>query len=152
MAELTDKQAIDAINVVAELWLEEKGRTAYAVMQATYARADQKKVALPPWARGPAQETPELANIARATLTAILEGSDPDARRWAREALRRVEGSKAQVIDPLTLAIGGTFLIGLVLAARVKKIDKSGVEFYEGLPKELVDLVKAAGTFLKGLT
>ena len=109
MSELTDRQAIDAINIVAELWLEEKGRTAYAVMQATYARAELKKVVLPPWAKGPAKETPELANLARATLTAIMEGSDPDARRWAREALRRVETYKVQVVDPLTLAIGGTF-------------------------------------------
>ena len=64
---------------------------------------------------------------------------------------RRVTSPGAQVIDPLTLAIGGTILIGLVLAARVRHIGPGGAKFDPGLPEGLGKLLKAAGGFFGGL-
>jgi hypothetical protein len=55
-----------------------------------------------------------------------------------------VGAAKVQALDPITLSIGGIILIGAILAARVKKI--GNVEFYQGLPKETADVIKAAAS------
>ena len=45
----------------------------------------------------------------------------------------------------MSLGIIGGIVIGSILAARVKKIGP--VEFYKGVPKELGDVLSAAGKF-----
>ena len=44
------------------------------------------------------------------------------------------------------MAIGGTILIAAILAARVKSIGPA--EFYEGIPPELTDVLKAASSIV----
>jgi hypothetical protein len=148
---LSDQQAVDAVNLLAESWLDGRGREAYAVMQKARAFTDKNHVDLPLWAIGPAKVTPDVAETCRIILMIVVEGRDAQAGDWARAAVSKITGKKAYAVDPLTLAIGGTNLIGLVLAARVKRIDGKGVDFEPGLPNGLEKLTKAAGGFLTGI-
>ena len=151
ISELTDTQAIDAMTLIAELWLEHRGREAYGVMQKTYQSAAETKNQLPAWAMGEASFSSELAEKCRTGLQLMLTGRDPDTRQWVRQAINQVQAPREQAVDPLTLAIGGTIFIGFVLVSRVKKIGPEGVEFYEGLPEGMAKLLKEAATFLKDL-
>ncbi len=72
----------------------------------------------------------------------IANGEDAFAARWVDVELKNLQDAKAEVLDPFTLAILGATLIGCILAARVSKI--GSVEFYQGVPKELADVLKAA--------
>jgi hypothetical protein len=148
---LTDQQAVNAVRLLAEAWLEGRGRQAYGVMQNAHAFAERQKLSLPDWASGKAPPDAEGIKACRVALKLVLEGNDGEARNWAQSAIQRVKSPTAQVIDPLTLAIGGTLLIGLVLAARVKHIGPGGADFEPGLPDGLDKLLKAAGQFFSGL-
>ena len=75
-------------------------------------------------------------------LSAILEGDQYEARNWVEDELDHLEEARAQVLDPVSLIIIGGTLIGIILASRVKKI--GDLEFYEGVPKETLDIIKHA--------
>ncbi|MBC8065763.1 MAG: hypothetical protein H7Y17_13105 [Chlorobia bacterium] len=62
----------------------------------------------------------------------------------------RTNNSKAhaQALDPATVLSVGFVLIGLVLAARLKRIRKEEASFFEGVPKEIVDVITAGERFL----
>src|SRR5262249_10587079 len=97
--------------------------------------------ALPDWARGAPKVTKESARFARKMLDALVDGNDPAARAWALEALQEVEAAHVQALDPLSLGIIGVTFVAAILAARVKSI--GAVEFFEGIPKELANAIKA---------
>jgi hypothetical protein len=83
-------------------------------------------------------------------LSALLTDDDLEIRGWTNDAVAKAKQTQVQVLDPLTLAVGGLVLGGLILAARVKNVGRGGVSFYEGLPKELADVLKAGANFFKG--
>jgi hypothetical protein len=139
---LSDGAAVRALAMVGERWLEESGVDAFAAYQTARAKVGPRWDALPAWARGAPKVTKESARFARKMLDALLDGNDPTARAWALEALQEVETPRVQALDPLSLGIIGSTLVAAILAARVKKIGP--VEFFEGIPKELANAIKAA--------
>jgi hypothetical protein len=86
--------------------------------------------------------------LAKSALLAILDGQDDEVEAWARAAVRHTSEGAAHLLDPISLGILGGILIGAILAARVKRAGK--VEFYEGVPKELGDIISGAGKALGG--
>lgn len=66
---------------------------------------------------------------------------DDDPRQPPSEELQRVPAP--EVLDPVALRmlVGGGIAIGLILAARVKQLGQ--IEFYDGIPDKLPDVVRA---------
>ncbi|MEE9586680.1 MAG: hypothetical protein V3V97_01470 [Hyphomicrobiaceae bacterium] len=149
--DLSDTQAVDALNYLAEQWLDHRGRQAYAVMQHTYASAQRQAMPLPTWASAGPSADPVVADAARRALDQVRNGDDAEASEWAEAAIIRVTGAGARMIDPISMTIGGLTLIGFVLAARIARVDRQGekIEFYEGMP-DLAGLLREAAGFLKG--
>ena len=82
------------------------------------------------------------------SVTAVLKRleDDPELQNLvdeAREGASAVElGLSMEEIELIrTLAIVSS-PIALVIAARIKSLGRSGVEFYEGVPKEIVDIIR----------
>jgi len=92
-----------------------------------------------------------IAGLSRQMLQSFLDspaGRGPGYRQWAQRGIKEVTEAHGQIFDPVSASIAGTLLIGLVLAARIKKVGKDGLEFYPGLPN-LEKLIKAAAaTFI----
>ena len=112
--------------------------------------AASRTLSLPVWATEPptlgAEQTKELGQYCREALAEIAASSDAAARKWLAEAIAKATRPQAQVVE-LVLAIKGVILIGMILAARVRKIDKDGVAFYQGMPTGLKTLLTAAKGF-----
>lgn len=141
---LDDRAAMKALGEVTEQWFEARGLEANKVLRQTEKYAQRNKLAIPEWATDASQATPEAGKAAKKALKLLLEDDDPEVQAWTRKAVSETEGTKAQIIDPLSI---GLLLGGLILASRVKKIDKHGVEFYEGIPAELAKVLKASTSF-----
>jgi hypothetical protein len=153
VSELKDQQAIDAANFVVREWIKSAGLEAMALWQAI------DKITK---TQGPVEASigdPEcgdptvVAKLSRQMLQAFLDnplGSDPSYRKWAQQGIKQVTEAHGHVVEPVSALIGGTVLIGLVLAARIKKAKKDGVEFYPGLPK-LSKIVAAASSMASAL-
>jgi hypothetical protein len=142
---LSDVSAVKGLSLVAKQWLENRGLEAFIIIDGTRRTAGIDYQALPDWASGPPTSNSDSANFSRRMLAILSESDDSDVRAWTEKALAEVSEAKAQILDPITLSIGGAILIGAILAARVKKI--GGVaEFYKGVPKELADVIKVGST------
>jgi hypothetical protein len=150
---LNDTLAVQALADVTKKWLDERGLQAYAVMIRTQGYARRQNLSLPAWATTEVptdQEilvTPESGEASRAALRYLLDGDDPEVRDWTRAAVDKANQTQAHVIDPLSLAVGGLILGGLILASRVKKIGPDGVEFYEGIPEQLAQVLRAGANY-----
>jgi hypothetical protein len=96
-------------------------------------------------------ENPDIAVIARLSremLQIFLDsppGQGPNYNKWARQGIQEATEARGHVVEPVSAFIVGSLLVGLVLAARIKKIGKDGVEFYPGLPN-LSKLIAAASS------
>jgi hypothetical protein len=144
---LSDEAAVRAVGAVAKSWFDERGWDAHLAVSA--ARAAPPADPLPGWLSAPETDLPAAGKAARALLTAIAEGDDPVARGWVDAALRSEGEGRGHCLDTLAIGVGGAILIGLILAARVERVHGKDVRFYQGLPKQLGDLVrKAAKPFL----
>jgi len=106
---------------------------------------------LEPWLLNSAKNEAKAAAACKKILQTLADCDDAEVRRWCRDAVTAAVQAKAQIFDPLTMAIIGTVVIGLVLAVRVKKVSKEGVEFYEGLPKDTDKVVKAGVAAMTGI-
>jgi len=78
---------------------------------------------------------------ARQRLDIEIEGL-----RRANELVLQAHGvaprsGTSEVLDPVSLGVVGGILIGAILAARVKRVGP--VEFYDGIPNKLTDVVRA---------
>lgn len=144
ISSLGDKAAIGALSRVASLWLAQ--RTAEATSCLFLATAGEGAPSrIPGWALDPQESEADAGASSRIALIAILEGTDDEAAAWARASIQETSQGMAHVVDPVSLGIMGGILIGAILAARVKRIGK--VEFFEGVPKELAEVVKAGAGF-----
>ena len=140
--DLNDAAAVEALCGVAHQWLRRRGFEAYQVYYEVGQAAGEKLRELPGWVKsGPDEATEASGTFARAMLRALHEGADAEVGEWTRSAVEKVHEPKAHVLDPVTLGIGGLVLIGAILAARVRKIGP--VEFYEDIPENLGDVLKA---------
>ena len=80
-----------------------------------------------------------------------LTGTGPSYRKWAQQGIRQATEAHGHVVEPVSALITGTILIGLVLAARIKKAKKDGLEFYPGLPN-LSKLIATASSMVSTLS
>lgn len=143
--DLSDLAAVEALCQVAREWLLNRGLDAYQIYHETRETAASRYDQLPIWIKGqPRNELEESGPFARRILATLLVSTDGEVQEWTETAIRKVDESKAHVLDPLTLGIGGLILIGAILAARVKKI--GAVEFYEGIPENLAAVLKAGAS------
>ena len=145
--ELTDVMAIEAIALVSQSWFEERGLEANGVLRQSEDYARRQNLAIPEWATEPGIVTAESGRACRFALDSMLTAEDEQVRSWARTAVDKVAGEKVQALDPISIAVGGLVLGALILASRVKKVGPDGIEFYEGIPKELANVLKAAANF-----
>jgi hypothetical protein len=140
---LSDDTAVQAISRISKEWLTNRGVEAYVVVEGAKRKAQISYQHLPDWIAGIPEGTQAAGELARLMLGALLEAEDEEVATWTKQAINEASVPKAQV-DPITLSILGAILIGSILAARVKKV--GSVEFYQGVPKELADVLKAGTT------
>lgn len=149
--ELSHAQAIKAVQLVAARWSDKDGLTAQVSVQAAHKRAASRKTDIAAFAVGSPKATAANGKIARNVLKAIAASGDRRAREWVRGAVADAKANTGQALDPVSLALGGALLIALILAARLKrvKVGDTEIDFYEGVPKEVVDVVKAGAEAAK---
>lgn len=141
---LSNEAAVTALSEVAQSWLSARpGEAGDVLLSLAVGEKGQESGTVPGWAVDSRQIDADAAQLARHALTTIAEGSDDEAVLWVDTALHDVSQPTPQIFDPVSLGIFGGILIGTILASRVKKIGP--VEFYEGVPKELAEVVRAAG-------
>ena len=146
VSELKDQQAIDAANFAVREWIKSTGLEAMALWQAIDKVTKTQGPLEASVADPKLSDQALVAKLSREMLEVFLDsppGTDPNYRKWAQQGIRQVTEAHGQIVEPVSAAIAGTILIGLVLAARIKKVKKSGVEFYPGLPN-LSKIVAAA--------
>jgi hypothetical protein len=144
VSELTDRQSIDAAEFAVEEWIRENGLEAVAIAQSL----DKFNRTLGPVetsVRDPStRDVKETAKLSREMLQIFLDsspGRGPNYRALAESGIRKATEPHGHVLEPVSALITGSLFIGVVLAVRLKKIGKDGVEFDRGLPK-LADLPK----------
>jgi hypothetical protein len=149
---LNDTLAVRALSEVTQRWYAERGLQALAVLRETESYAHKQNLYIPNWAIESGDQgivTAESGKACRAALKALINDDDPQIRSWTRSAVERANQTQVQALDPVSLAVGGLVLGGLILAARVKKIGPEGVEFYEGIPEELAKILGAGANFFQ---
>jgi hypothetical protein len=138
---LSDHACVIVLSRVARDWLSERpGEAADALLSAAVATGVEFSE-LPGWALDARRSDDEAARSARSALRLIVAGTDDQAIGWVRTAVRETAEARAQILDPVSLGILGGILIGSILAARVKKAGP--IEFYEGIPEELPEVLRA---------
>ena len=143
--QLSGTIAVEILRTVARKWLENRGVEAFVVIDDIRRKYGSKYDSLPDWLSVSSEDaSTELVALSKLALSAILDGEDSVSRNWVEEELKDLEQAHAHVVDPITLVILGATIIGIILASRVKKI--GDIEFYEGVPKEVADIVKHAIT------
>lgn len=138
---LNDEQAIFVLKKLTKKWLDSRGFEVYSIVSNAQYKSGIYLQNLPSSLIEDDAKNEELGMLSKYTLEFIVGGDDDEVIDWTNKILKEVEETKAQSIDPITLGVIGICIIGLVLAARVKKIGR--VEFYKGVPREVVNLVKA---------
>jgi hypothetical protein len=140
---LTDRQANTAAHFAIREWISHSGPEALLIWQ----RLDKLRADVDPlerWIIDPSADEQKAAVISRKILKTFLDVGqfrNADFSRWAREGIKLATEPGAQIFDPVSAGILGTLAIGLVLAARVKKIGST--EFYEGLPPGLEKIIRS---------
>jgi hypothetical protein len=154
VSELKDQRAIDAANFVVREWIKSAGLEAMALWQAIDKVTNTQGPAEASVADPKVCDPAVVAKLSREMLEVFLDGrppgTGPNYRKWAQQGIRQVTDAHGQVVEPVSALITGTILIGLVLAARIKKVKKDGVEFYPGLPN-LSKIVAAASSMASTL-
>lgn len=144
---LDGKDAVQILRNVARKWIEQPGVEAFVVIDGirrTYGISYDNP---PSWLLDPPEKaSDELIALSKLALSAILEGEQSQPRNWVEDELEDLKQARAHVLDPISLTIIGGTIIGIILASRVKKI--GNIEFYEGVPKETVDIVKHATSIM----
>jgi hypothetical protein len=143
--QLTDANAVSTLTSVAKRWVAERPTDAVNAVMGVVSDAGSAAMRVAESPVGRTEVTPETANLSRAMLVELASGNDDEVIVWVEDAVSEAEGIGAQVIDPISLGIIGGIIIGSILAARVKKIGP--IKFYKGVPKELGDVLSAAGKF-----
>lgn len=140
---LDGSTAVKILRKVARNWIEKNGVEAFVVIDQIRRTFRDRYDNPPQWLLDPPENaSKELIAVSKLALSSIIDGDQAEARGWVEDELAEMKQARGQVLDPLSLAIIGSTIIGIVLASRVKKI--GNVEFYEGVPKETVEIVKHA--------
>lgn len=150
VAALTDMQAVAALRLVAQSWLSSDGVVAFGVVTDAREYIQSRSLDVPDWVAGNPptgadmsdDEFRAIGDYCRKVLESLLNSDDPHAHGWADRAINKVTEPQPQVLETILL-IKGAIMIAMLLAARVEKIDKNGVTFYQGLPKGLSSVLSA---------
>jgi hypothetical protein len=145
---LSNEGAVEALSDVAANWLQSRTAEATSALFRSAVVSETSFSRLPNWVLDARTSMDDAGPVARSALLAILDGDDDEVRAWVRAAVRHTSEGVAHLLDPVSLGILGGILIGAILAARVKRIGK--MEFYQGIPKELVDILSSAEKTLGG--
>lgn len=145
---LSNEGAVEALSEVAANWLQARTSEATSVLFRSAVDSGTLFSSLPGWVLDARESMDDAGPLARSALLVILDGDDDEVAAWARAAVRHTSEGAAQLLDPISLGILGGILIGAILAARVKRVGK--VEFYEGVPKELGDIISGGRKTLGG--
>lgn len=141
--QLNGPDAVQVLRNVARKWIERPDIEAFLVIDDIRRKYAAQYDNPPSWLlTTPEHAAPELVAASKLALSAILEGESSEAKNWVEDELDNLDQARAQMLDPISIAIIGSTIIGIILASRVKKI--GNVEFYEGVPKETLDIVKQA--------
>jgi hypothetical protein len=138
---LGNEAAVKAARDIAEAWFNTEGWEAHLAVDEVRTAATDALRELPPWVARPDSDLERAGAFSRYVLAALEDPTVPEVKDWVGKAVADAQELKAQAIDPVTLGIGGAILIVAILAARVRRIG-SAVEFFEGIPEELVDILK----------
>lgn len=147
---LSDKQAIEALQVVIRRWMERSGPEALVIWQ----RIEDAKApgtSIEPWVLDPNADPVQAAAAARKVLRIFLQEGHLrtfDFATLTKDGIDDVSRARGQVFDPMSVAVIGTLAIALVLAARIKRVNSTGLEFYEGLPAGLEKILKVVSAGL----
>jgi hypothetical protein len=127
---LSDKQAIEALQVVIRRWVERSGPEALVIWQRIEDARRQHNL-IDPWVLDPNADPIRAAAAARRVLRIFLEQGRLrtfDFAALTKDGIDEVSLARGH-FDPMSVAVVGTLAIALVLAARIKKVDSSGFAF-----------------------
>jgi hypothetical protein len=145
--DLSNANAVQMLRNVARRWIDTRGLEAFIVVDALRRKYPAAYEEPPSWLlASPATATGELAALSKLALSAMLDGERSEVANWVEDELDELQQARAQVLDPITLTIVGSTIIGIILASRVKKI--GDVAFFKGVPKETVEMLKHATSVL----
>ena len=139
----TDSQAEVGLSLFIKAWANARGLEILAVWQRLDASGHNGG------ATAAAEKLGGDPDLARRILESVANSDSAEEARWARNAIEQATKVQAHVLDPVSLGIIGATLIGLVLAARVKKV--GDVEFFKGVPPELAKIIKGAVGAVKAI-
>jgi hypothetical protein len=140
---LNDDTAVEVLRTVARKWLEHRGVEAFVVIDEIRRKVGPKYDNFPDWmVDRPEDASKQLVDLSKLALKTIIEGEDHQSKSWIEEELQDLEQAHAHALDPISLAIVGATIIGIILAARVKNI--GDMKFYKGVPREVADIVEQA--------
>jgi hypothetical protein len=148
--DLSNAAALEVLQIVVEKWISERGLEFYRAYSEVLGGTGNAFLALPAWITGTPTVSDKAGKLARHLLIYLAQSRDDEVKLWTQNAIDEVADPEVHMIDPLTLTILGVIVIGAILAARIGPVDIEGgrVEFYEGLPPELADILKAFVTVL----
>lgn len=144
---LNDYTAVEILRTVARRWLEHRGVEAFVVIDGIRRKVGSKYDNVPDWIfERPEDASKQLVGLSKLTLKTIVDGEDHQSKSWVEEEIQDLKQAHAHALDPISLAIVGATIIGIILAARVKKIGDA--EFFKGVPEEVKDIVNYAMKFI----
>ncbi|MCK1517335.1 hypothetical protein IVB22_33495 [Bradyrhizobium sp. 190] len=141
---MNDNQAIEALQIVMRRWMERSGLEALVIWQGIE-RASAAGPPIDAWVLDPNADPIQAAAAARKVLRTFVEDGHLrtfDFAALTKDGINDISLARGQVVDPMSVAVVGTLAIALVLAARIKRMNASGIEFYEGLPPGLEKILK----------
>jgi hypothetical protein len=142
---LTNREAIRAVQYVIQEWAKRNGLAILAVwQQIEQARAGEN---IDPWLLTPPEDDERAAEQCRGILRIWLESGLPEFANLARAGMEASKQAQAQVLDPLSISAYGLLIIGLVLALRIKEVNVGGSRsrfVFGRLPKGAIQIIKTA--------
>jgi hypothetical protein len=119
--QLTDAQAIAAVNRVVDHWLKSHGSDALRDVERVRVEAERQNIRMPStlMLERLEQVKPEQGEVARELLLAFADSDDAEVRSWCGGAIEAYSGDHAQV-DPFTAALIVTGLFSaMVLVSKI---------------------------------
>ncbi|WP_422355347.1 hypothetical protein [Roseivirga pacifica] len=127
-------------------WLESNGKDALYLYSGFEEFLRYERIELPTWVSS--LDSEEVDVCLKASLIEIYDSDDFGVKNWLEEACDELKSPRAQSLE-LTILTTGFVLMLVILAARVKRVKKGKIEFYEGIPKDLSEIIQKSSRFLR---
>ncbi len=127
---LSDQQAVIAVKAIIEDWFQKEGLKAHLIVSQVNDEAQNRNLNFPEEIY--VEETNKISKYngqyAKVLLKELSQADNPNTRDLVRQKLQEANQSTAQVIE--TIIVTKTILaLGFIFLSRVKKVDRSGIEF-----------------------